>query len=67
MLKFSRIAVLRKRLQLDSKSDLTTSGLILQFFGLNMPCFVNFLSVWIEICKNCSKRGCFFDDIESFR
>ena len=31
-LKFFRIALLRKRLQLDSKSDLTTNGLILGFF-----------------------------------
>ena len=30
-LKFSRIALLRKRLQLDSKSDLTTNGLIWGF------------------------------------
>ena len=30
--KFSRIALLRKRLQLGSKSDLTTDGLILGFF-----------------------------------
>ena len=30
-LKFS-IALLRKRLQLDSKSDLTTNGLIVGFF-----------------------------------
>ena len=30
-LKFSRIALLRKRLQLDSKSDLTTNGLIVGF------------------------------------
>ena len=30
--KFSRIALLRKRLQLGSKSDLTTDGLILRFF-----------------------------------
>ena len=30
-LKFSRIALLRKRLQLNSKSDLTTNGLILGF------------------------------------
>ena len=30
--KFSRIALLRKRLQLDSKSDLATNGLILGFF-----------------------------------
>ena len=31
-LKFSRIAFWRKRLQLDSKSDVTTNGLILGFF-----------------------------------
>ena len=31
-LKFSRIALLRKRLQLDFKSDLTTNGLIVGFF-----------------------------------
>ena len=31
-LKFSRIALRRKRLQLDSKSDLTTNGLIFGFF-----------------------------------
>ena len=33
ILKFSRIALWRKRLQLDSKSDLTTNGLILAFFN----------------------------------
>ena len=32
-LKFSRIALLRKRLQLDSKSDLTTNGLIFGFLS----------------------------------
>ena len=31
-LKFSRIALLRKRLQLDAKSDLTTNGLSFGFF-----------------------------------
>ena len=31
-MKFSRIALSRKRLQLDSKNDLTTKGLILGFF-----------------------------------
>ena len=30
--KFSRIALRRKRLQLDSKSDLATNGLIMGFF-----------------------------------
>ena len=39
-LKFSRIALLRKRLQLDSKSDLTTNGLI---FG--------FLSDYVSFCR----------------
>ena len=34
ILKFSRIALWRKRLQFDSKSDLTTKGLILGFFLL---------------------------------
>ena len=33
MLKFSRIAVSQKRLQLESKNDSTTTGLILEFFG----------------------------------
>ena len=36
-LKFSRIALWRKRLQLDSKSDLTTNGLILGFFNAKWP------------------------------
>ena len=53
-LKFSRIALLRKRLQLDSKSDLTTNGLIVGFFRWEMASFVDFISVWTKICKNCS-------------
>ena len=53
-LKFSRVAVLRKRLQLDSKKDLTTNGLILRFFSQKMASFVTFISGWTEICKNCS-------------
>ena len=38
-LKFSRSALLRKRLQLVSKSDLTTNGLILGFFLLEYGFF----------------------------
>ena len=50
-LKFSRIALWRKRLQLDSKSDLTTNGLILGFF---VGKWLHFISVWTKVCKNCS-------------
>ena len=52
-LKFPRIALLRKRLQLESKKDLTTKGLILGFLW-KMASFVDFISVWTEICKNCA-------------
>ena len=48
--KFSRIALLRKRLQLDSKSDSTKIGLILGFL-LENGYFVDFISVWSEVCK----------------
>ena len=53
-LKISRFALLRKRLQLDSKSDLTTNGLIVGFFCWEMASFVDFISVWTKICTNCS-------------
>ena len=53
-LKFSRIALLLKRLKLDAKSDLTTNGLILEFFCWKMDSCVDFISVWTKICKNCS-------------
>ena len=53
-LKFFRIALLRKRLQLDSKSDLTTNGLIWVFFCWKMASFVDLTSVWTEFCKICS-------------
>ena len=65
-LKFSGIALWRKRLQLDSKNDLTTKGLILGFFVWEMASFVDFKSVWSKICKNCSILF-LFDDIKSFR
>ena len=43
-LKFSRIALLWKRLQFDSKSDLTTNGLILEsFVGIWLSLFTSYL------------------------
>ena len=65
-LKFSRIALLRKRLQLGSKSDLTTNGLIVRFFCWEMASFVDFISVWTKICKK-AQLLFFFDDIKFFR
>ena len=50
-LKFSRIALWRKRMQLDSQSDLTTNGLILGFL-LGNGFFRRLFFVWTEICKN---------------
>ena len=52
-LKFPPIALWRKRLQMDSKSDLTTNGLIWGFFN-GKSFFVDFISVWSEIWKNYS-------------
>ena len=43
-LKFSRIALLWKRLQFDSKSDLTTNGLILEsFVGILLSLLTSYL------------------------
>ena len=43
-LRFSRIALWRKRLQLDSKNDLTTNGLILWFsVGKRLPSLTSYL------------------------
>ena len=50
----SRIAVSKKCLQLNSKTDLTTIGLLLEFFYWNMPRFIVFTSACTEICKKCS-------------
>ena len=65
-LKFSRIALLRKRLQLDSKGDLTTNGLILRFFVGKW-----LLSLTSYLCGVKSARNAhlffFFDDIKFFR
>ena len=52
-LKFFRIALLRKRLQLDSKSD-DHEWIDFWVFCLKMDSFVDFISVWTKICKNCS-------------
>ena len=53
--KFCCIAMLRKRLHMDSKNDLTTNGMISHFFFVrNKPLLVNFISAWTEIWKNCS-------------
>ena len=53
-LKFSRDALLSKRLQLYSKTALTTNGFILDCICWNMPRFVVALSAWTKICKICS-------------
>ena len=46
--------VWRKRMQLDSKSDLTTNGVILGVFCWEMASFDDFISEWTAIWKNCS-------------
>ena len=65
-LKFSPIALWRKRLQLDSKSDLTTNGLILGFFAIKW-----LLSLTSYLCGLKSARDAqmlfYFDDINFFR
>ena len=65
-LKFSRIALLRKRLQLDSKSDLTTNGLILGVFvGKWLPSLTSYLC-GVKSARN-AQFFFFFDDIKFFR
>ena len=65
-LKFSRIALWRKRLQLDSKSDLTTNGLIFGFFVgkwiLSSTSYLYGLKV-----ARIAQLLFFFDDIKFFR
>ena len=53
-LKFSRIALWRKRLQLDSKSDLTTNGLILGFFVGKWLLWLTSYLYGLKFAKNCS-------------
>ena len=63
-LKFPHIALLRKRLKMDSKSNFTTNGLILKFLVGNWF-FVDFISARTEICM--IAQVCFsFDEIKSF-
>ena len=51
--KFSRNAVSWKRLQLESKTDLTTTAFFWRFLW-NKPRFVDFISAWTQNCINCS-------------
>ena len=65
-LKFSRIALLRKRLQLDPKSDLTTNGLIL---GLFVGKWLLSLTSYLYRLKfaRIAQLSFFTDDIKFFR
>ena len=65
-LKFSRIALWRKRLQLDSKSDLTTNGMILGFF---VGKWLLWLTSYLYELKSAriAQLLFFFDDIKFFR
>ena len=65
-LKFSRIALLRKRLQLDSKSDLTTNGLILGFFVGKWLLWLTLYLYGLKFAK-IAQLLFFFDDINFFR
>ena len=51
-LKFSRIALWWKSLQLDSRNG--HERIDFGVFCSKMASFVDFISVWTEICKNCS-------------
>ena len=65
-LKFSPIALLRKRLQLDSKSDLTTNGLSLGFFvGKWLLSLTSYL-YGLKFAR-IAQLLFFFDDIKFFR
>ena len=65
-LKFSRIALWRKRLQLDSKSDLTTNGLILGFFVGKWLLWLTSYLYGLKFAK-IAQLFFFFDDINFFR
>ena len=66
-LKFSRIALWRKRMRLDSKSDLTTNGLILGFFfvGKWLLSLTSYL-YWLKSGR-IAQLLTVFDDINFFR
>ena len=65
-LKFSSIALLRKRLQLDSKSDLTKNGLILGFFVGKWLLWLTSYLYGLKFAK-IAQLLFFFDDISFFR
>ena len=65
-LKFSPIALWRKRWQLDSKSDLTSNGMILWFFvGKWLPSLTSYL-YGLKSARN-AQLLFFFDDITFLR
>ena len=65
-LKFSRFALLLKRLQLDSKIDLTTTGFLLEFY---VGMCLNSSSSYLRGLKaaRIARVLFFFDDVQSFR
>ena len=65
-LKFSRIALLRKRVQLDSKSDLTTNGLVLGFFVKKRLLLLTQYLYGLKSAR-IAQLLFFFDDINFFR
>ena len=65
-LKFSRIALLRKRLQFDSKSDMTTNGLILGVFVGNWLLSITSYLYGLKYAR-IAQLFFFFDDIKFFR
>ena len=68
-LNFSRIPLWGERLQLDSKSDLTTTGLFLDYFvGLDFVCWTSYLHGINGIKFACIAQLIFcFDEIRFFR
>ena len=50
----------RKHFQKESKNGLITYGMILHLFGRYLLRFVNFMTAWTEICRNCSSAIVFW-------
>ena len=65
-LKISRFALLRKRLQFDSKSDLTTNGLIVGFFVEKWLLSLTSYLYGLKFAR-IAQLLFFFDDIKFFR
>ena len=65
-LKFARIALLWKRLQLDSKIALTRNGLSLGFFGQNWLLSLTSYLYGLKSARN-AQFLLFFDDVKLFR